>query len=41
MSWMLQVDSVKQHAVFVSQLRRVGKGVGVYLFDKELGEKEA
>lgn len=34
-----QVASVKEHAVFVSQLRRVGKGLGVYIFDKELGEK--
>lgn len=34
-----QVDSVKEHAVYVSQLRRVGKGLGVYLFDKELGNK--
>jgi ferritin heavy chain len=34
-----QVESVKQHAVYVSQLRRVGKGLGVYMFDKELGEK--
>jgi len=36
----LQVDSVKQHAVYVSQLRRIGKGVGVYIFDKELEEGE-
>eukprot|EP00798_Chlamydomonas_sp_ICE-L_P006548 gene6548-3199_t len=31
-----QVDSVKQVSEFVSQLRRVGKGLGVYQFDKEL-----
>nr|3VNX_A Chain A, ferritin [Ulva pertusa] len=36
-----QVDAVKEHAVYVSQLRRVGKGVGVYLLDQELGEEEA
>eukprot|EP00892_Ulva_mutabilis_P007974 jgi/Ulvmu1/5549/UM023_0085.1 len=36
-----QVDAVKEHAVYVSQLRRVGKGVGVYLFDQELAEAEA
>lgn len=36
-----QVDSVKEHAVYVSQLRRVGKGVGVYIFDRELAENEA
>ena len=38
---MVQVDSVKQHAVFVSQLRRVGKGIGVYLFDEHLAEEAA
>lgn len=37
----MQVKSIKEHAVFVSQLRRVGKGVGVYMFDQELGEKGA
>jgi ferritin heavy chain len=36
-----QVESVKEHAVYVSQLRRVGKGLGVYVFDKELAEKAA
>jgi hypothetical protein len=36
-----QVDSVKQHAVYVSQLRRVGKGLGVYIFDQELSEGDA
>lgn len=35
-----QVESVKQHAVYVSQLRRVGKGVGVYIFDQELCEEK-
>lgn len=39
-AYVLQVDSVKQHAEYVSQLRRVGKGVGVYIFDKELEEGE-
>jgi len=29
-----QVDAVKEVAVYVSQLRRVGKGHGVYHFDK-------
>ena len=33
-----QVQSVKQVAEFVSQLRRVGKGLGVYEFDRKLGE---
>jgi hypothetical protein len=37
----VQVDSVKQHAVYVSQLRRVGKGLGVYIFDQELSEGDA
>ncbi|KAL6755885.1 pre-apoferritin [Haematococcus lacustris] len=32
-----QVESVKKAAEQVSQLRRVGKGLGVYLYDKELG----
>ncbi len=32
-----QVEAVKQTAEYVSQLRRVGKGLGVYQFDKELG----
>lgn len=31
-----QVKSVKAAGEFVSQLRRVGKGLGVYLFDKQL-----
>lgn len=31
-----QVESVKQHAVYVSQLRRIGKGHAVWHFDKEL-----
>lgn len=31
-----QVDAVKQVSEYVSQLRRVGKGLGVYQFDKEL-----
>jgi ferritin heavy chain len=31
-----QVEAVKATAEYVSQLRRVGKGLGVYQFDKEL-----
>jgi len=31
-----QVDAVNKVAKYVSQLRRVGKGLGVYQFDKEL-----
>lgn len=31
-----QVEAVKQTAEYVSQLRRVGKGLGVYQFDKEM-----
>jgi len=34
-----QVESVKQIAEFVSQLRRVGKGLGVFEFDKYLQEE--
>lgn len=33
---LLQVKSVKQVAEFVSQLRRVGKGLGVWEFDRKL-----
>lgn len=33
-----QVESVKQVAEYVSQLRRVGKGLGVFEFDKYLHE---
>ena len=32
-----QAKSVKQAAEFVSQLRRVGRGLGVYEFDRKLG----
>lgn len=32
-----QVQSVKQVAEYVSQLRRVGKGLGVWEFDRKLG----
>jgi ferritin heavy chain len=31
------VEAVKKTAEYVSQLRRVGKGLGVYQFDKEMG----
>lgn len=34
-----QVEAVKKVAEYVSQLRRVGKGLGVYQFDKELLEE--
>jgi ferritin heavy chain len=33
---LLQVKSVKQVAEYVSQLRRVGKGLGVWEFDRKL-----
>lgn len=36
-----QVESVKKVSEFVSQLRRVGKGLGVYQFDKQLAEETA
>jgi ferritin heavy chain len=32
---------VKQVAEYVSQLRRVGKGLGVFEFDKKLGDGAA
>ena len=31
-----QVESVKQHAMYVAQLRRIGKGHAVWHYDKEL-----
>lgn len=34
-----QVGGVKEHADMVAKLRRVGKGLGVYQFDKELQAK--
>ena len=37
----VQADSVKEIADFVAQLRRVGKGLGVYEFDKMLAGKAA
>lgn len=30
-----QVKSIKQISEFISQLKRVGPGMGEYLFDKE------
>jgi len=35
-----QVESIKELAGYVSQLTRVGPGLGEYIFDKELAEKE-
>lgn len=34
-----QVESIKQLGEFVTQLKRVGPGLGEYIFDKELEEK--
>ncbi|CAD7695456.1 unnamed protein product [Ostreobium quekettii] len=36
-----QVEDIKEVSVNVSQLRRVGKGHGVYHFDQEIGEDGA
>ncbi|GFR40570.1 hypothetical protein Agub_g1148 [Astrephomene gubernaculifera] len=36
-----QVSAVKKVSEYVSQLRRVGRGLGVYQFDKELGAQVA
>lgn len=33
-----QAGGVRQVADYVSKLRRVGKGLGVYEFDKEIGD---
>lgn len=35
-----QVESVKKVAEYVAQLRRVGKGLGVFEFDKYLAEQD-
>ncbi|CAL8115900.1 unnamed protein product [Orchesella dallaii] len=34
-----QVHAIKEISDFVTRLKRVGAGLGEYLFDKELGEK--
>ena len=36
-----QVEAVKKVSEYVSQLRRVGKGLGVYQFDKQLAQEVA
>ena len=36
-----QAASVKENAEWVSQLRRVGKGLGVFQFDAEMGQRAA
>ena len=33
-----QVESIREYAGYVTSLRRVGKGHGVYHFDLQLGE---
>lgn len=35
-----QVDSIKEISDHITNLKRVGEGLGVYMFDRELGEKE-
>lgn len=35
-----QVDSIKEFADHVTNLRRVGDGVGTYMYDRDLLEKE-
>lgn len=35
-----QVDAIKEIADNVTQLKRVGEGLGVFVFDKELQKKE-
>lgn len=34
-----QADAVKEFAEFVSQLRRVGTGLGVYEFDRQMAAR--
>ncbi|GJQ65173.1 Fer3HCH [Trypoxylus dichotomus] len=36
-----QVDAIKEIADHVTNLKRVGEGLGVYMFDKNLGDEEA
>jgi ferritin heavy chain len=33
-----QVDAIKEIGDHITNLQRVGEGLGVYMFDKELGE---
>lgn len=33
-----QVESIEEMGKFVTQLKRVGKGLGEFLFDKEFAE---
>lgn len=35
-----QVDAIKEIADHVTNLQRVGEGLGVYMFDKQLSEKK-
>lgn len=35
-----QVDAIKEIADHVTNLERVGEGLGVFIFDKELNEKD-
>jgi len=34
-----QVESIKELSTYVTQLQRVGSGLGEHMFDRELGEK--
>jgi len=35
-----QVDGIKQISDHVTNLERVGEGLGVFIFDKELNEQD-
>lgn len=35
-----QVDAIKEIAEHVTNLKRVGEGLGVYMFDKHLNEQK-
>ena len=37
----VQASGVKQVSDYVAQLRRIGKGYGVYEFDKDIGQVAA
>lgn len=35
-----QVDAIKEISDHITNLERVGEGLGVYMFDKNIGSKE-
>jgi ferritin heavy chain len=35
-----QVDAIKEIADHVTNMKRVGEGLGIYMFDKQLGDSK-